>query len=149
MGVGDIAQLPRLRLDPDTRGTTTVREQLDRHRQDASCAACHAKIDPLGFAWDNYDAIGQWRTQEKVPAGVGADPSIQSAGEMPDGRAFKDSVAFKQLLVADRDAVAKAFEAKYPGIKVAVERTGAERLFNRIGQEVGSNIRHVAAGPIR
>jgi hypothetical protein len=58
-------------IDPDTRGTTTVREQLDRHRSDANCAACHAKIDPLGIAWDNYDAIGQWRTREKVAAGVG------------------------------------------------------------------------------
>ena len=63
----------------------------------------------MGFAWDNYDAIGQWRTVEKVPAGLGADPAINPAGAMPDGRAFTDSNAFKQLLIADRDAVARAF----------------------------------------
>ena len=98
-------------IEPPTAQSpkASLRDKLTAHSTNPNCAACHAKIDPLGFAWDNYDAIGQWRTQEKVPAGVGADPSIQSAGEMPDGRAFKDSVAFKQLLVADRDTVAKAF----------------------------------------
>jgi hypothetical protein len=98
-------------IEPPTAQSpkASLRDKLTAHSTNPNCAACHAKIDPLGFAWDNYDAIGQWRTQEKVPAGVGADPSIQSAGEMPDGRTFKDSVAFKQLLVADRDAVAKAF----------------------------------------
>ena len=87
----------------------SLRDQLTAHSKNPNCAACHAKIDPLGFAWDNYDAIGQWRSVEKVPAGLGADPTINPGGEMPDGRAFKDSVAFKQLLIADRDAVAKAF----------------------------------------
>ena len=98
-------------IEPPTAQSpkASLRDKLTAHSTNPNCAACHSKIDPLGFAWDNYDAIGQWRTQEKVPAGVGADPSIQSAGEMPDGRAFKDSVAFKQLLVADRDTVAKAF----------------------------------------
>jgi hypothetical protein len=61
---------------------------LAAHSQNPNCAACHAKIDPLGFAWDNYDAIGQWRSVEKVPAGTGADPTINPAGELPDGRAF-------------------------------------------------------------
>ena len=98
-------------IEPPTAQSpkASLRDKLTAHSTNPNCAACPSKIDPLGFAWDNYDAIGQWRTHEKVPAGVGADPSIQSAGEMPDGRAFKDSVAFKQLLVADRDTVAKAF----------------------------------------
>ena len=98
-------------IEPPTAQSpkASLRDKLTAHSTNPNCAACHAKIDPLGFAWDNYDAIGQWRTQEKVPAGLGADPTIISAGEMPDGRAFKDSVAFKQLLLADRDAVAKAF----------------------------------------
>ncbi|MFM9167066.1 MAG: DUF1585 domain-containing protein, partial [Verrucomicrobiota bacterium] len=87
----------------------SLRDKLAAHSQNPNCAACHAKIDPLGFAWDNYDAIGQWRSVEKVPAGIGADPTIDPAGELPDGRAFKDSAGFKQLLLADRDAVAKAF----------------------------------------
>ncbi len=98
-------------IEPPTAQSpkASLRDKLAVHSKNPNCAACHSRIDPLGFAWDNYDAIGQWRTFEKVPAGVGADPSIDSAGTMPDGRAFKDSVAFKQLLIADRDAFARAF----------------------------------------
>ncbi|NDF01133.1 MAG: DUF1585 domain-containing protein, partial [Verrucomicrobia bacterium] len=59
--------------------------------------------------WDNYDAIGQWRTHEKVVAGVGNDPVIDPAGAMPDGRPFKDATEFKRLLLEDRDKVARAF----------------------------------------
>jgi len=87
----------------------SLRDKLEAHSQNPNCASCHAKIDPLGFVWDNYDAIGQWRDVEKVPAGLGADPTIDPTGELPDGRAFKDPRGFKQLLLADRDAVAKAF----------------------------------------
>ena len=98
-------------IEPPTAQSpkASLRDKLTAHSTNPNCAACHSKIDPLGFAWDNYDAIGQWRTLEKVPAGVGSDPEIKPAGAMPDGRAFKDSVAFKQLLIADRDAVARAF----------------------------------------
>ena len=98
-------------IEPPTAQSpkASLRDKLTAHSTNPNCAACHAKIDPLGFAWDNYDAIGQWRTKEKVPAGVGADPEIKPAGELPDGRAFQDSNAFKQLLIADRDVVARAF----------------------------------------
>jgi mono/diheme cytochrome c family protein len=87
----------------------TIRQKISLHAKDANCAACHARIDPLGLAWDNYDAIGQWRTREKVPQGVGQDPLVDASGTMPDGRAFKDAGDFKQLLIADRDTVARAF----------------------------------------
>jgi hypothetical protein len=87
----------------------TLRQKIEAHRNNANCAACHANIDPLGLAWDNYDAIGQWRTREKVPAGVGEDPLINPAGSLSDGRAFKDATEFKQKLLEDRDKVARAF----------------------------------------
>ena len=79
------------------------------HATDANCASCHAKIDPLGFAWDNYDAIGQWRTRERVPIGKGQNPLVDASGVMLDGRAFKDVNEFKRLLLEDRDAIARAF----------------------------------------
>jgi hypothetical protein len=50
-------------VEPDLRGTTTIREQLEKHRSDASCASCHAKMDPPGLALENFDPIGRWRTQ--------------------------------------------------------------------------------------
>ena len=79
------------------------------HATDANCASCHAKIDPLGFAWDNYDAIGQWRTRERVPSGKGQNPLVDASGVMLDGRAFKDVNEFKRLLLEDRDAIARAW----------------------------------------
>src|SRR5207253_5813133 len=48
-------------LEPDVRGATTIREQLAKHRQAASCAACHSRIDPPGFALESFDVIGGWR----------------------------------------------------------------------------------------
>lgn len=103
------ANVPAIEPPTPQSPKASLRDKLTAHSTNPNCAACHAKIDPLGFAWDNYDAIGQWRTKEKVPAGVGADPEIKPAGELPDGRAFQDSNAFKQLLIADRDVVARAF----------------------------------------
>ena len=87
----------------------TIRQKIEAHRNNANCAACHAKIDHLGIAWDNYDAIGKWRTREKVTQGIGEDPMIDSSGMMPSGQPFKDSVEFKRLLLEDRDKVARAF----------------------------------------
>jgi mono/diheme cytochrome c family protein len=103
------ANVPAIEPNPPTDPKATLRDKLAAHAKDANCAACHAKIDPLGLAWDNYDAIGQWRTHEKVPAGVGEDPLVDPSGAMPDGRAFKDANEFKQRLLEDRDKVARAF----------------------------------------
>ena len=103
------ANVPAIEPPTDATPKATLRAKLEAHRENANCAACHSKIDPLGLAWDNYDAVGQWRTHEKVLAGKGADPLINPAGAMPDGRAFKDSVEFKQRLLEDRDKLAHAF----------------------------------------
>ena len=103
------ANVSAIEPNPPESPKATIRQKLEAHRNDANCAACHARIDPLGLAWDNYDAIGQWRTREKVPAGVGEDPLIDPAGVMPDGRPFKDANDFKRLLLEDRDTVARAF----------------------------------------
>ena len=98
-------------IEPPTQQSpkATLRQKIEAHRNDVNCAACHANLDPLGLAWENYDAIGQWRTHEKVAAGVGTDPLVNPAGEMPDGRAFKDANEFKQRLLEDRDKLASAF----------------------------------------
>jgi hypothetical protein len=82
---------------------------LAAHAQSASCAACHRNIDPLGFAFDQYDAVGQWRTLEKVDGGKGKDPLVDASGVMPDGRTFNDADHFKRLLLEDRDKFLRAF----------------------------------------
>ena len=101
--------MPAIEPNPPKSPKATLRDKLEAHRNDANCAACHAKIDPLGLAWDNYDAVGRWRTRENVAAGVGEDPLINPAGAMPDGRPFKDAGDFKRLLLDDRDPLARAF----------------------------------------
>jgi mono/diheme cytochrome c family protein len=103
------ANVPAIEPGPPQDPKATLRQKLEAHRNDANCAACHAKIDPLGIAWDNYDAIGQWRTHEKVATGVGEDPPIDPAGVMPDGRGFANPEDFKRLLLEDRDRIARAF----------------------------------------
>ncbi len=94
---------------PPTGTKITIRQRIDAHAKNANCAACHRTIDPLGLAFDQYDAIGQWRTHERVSTGVGKDPLVDASGVMPDGRPFTDSVQFKRLLLEDRDKVARAF----------------------------------------
>ena len=103
------ANVPAIEPNPPESPKATIRQKLEAHATNANCAACHAKIDPLGLVWDNYDAIGQWRTHEKVAAGTGKDPLVNPAGAMPDGRAFKDATEFKRLLLEDRDKFARAF----------------------------------------
>jgi hypothetical protein len=80
-------------IDPDVRGTTTIRQQLDAHRNHAVCAGCHAKIDPPGFALENFDVIGGWRTMYRFtgepPVGdaprLGKDPQKQDfLGVLPN-----------------------------------------------------------------
>ena len=94
---------------PPTGNKITVRQRIEAHAKNASCAACHRNIDPLGLAFDQYDAIGQWRTREHVATGVGENPLVDAAGTMSDGRPFSGSVDFKQLLLEDRDKIARAF----------------------------------------
>ncbi len=94
---------------PPTGTKITIRQRIEAHAKYASCAACHRNIDPYGLAFDQYDAVGQWRTRELVPTGVGENPVVDASGLMPDGRPFKDSRQFKQLLIADRDRILRAF----------------------------------------
>ncbi|MEY4177506.1 MAG: hypothetical protein RLY70_1080 [Planctomycetota bacterium] len=94
---------------PPTGTKLTIRTRIEAHAKNASCAACHRGIDPLGLAFDQYDAIGQWRTRELVPTGVGENPVVDASGALPDGRSFQDSVEFKKLLLDDREPIARAF----------------------------------------
>lgn len=103
------ANVPAIEPATPQSPKATLRQKLEAHRDNVNCAACHAKIDPLGIAWDNYDAIGQWRTREKLPTGTGEDPLVNPSGIMPDGRSFTDAIEFKRLLLEDRDKVARAF----------------------------------------
>lgn len=106
------ANVPALATPSAKRNKTTVRKKLEQHRADLNCAACHQRIDPLGLAFDNYDAIGRWRTVETVRDGTGSDPKIDASGELIDGRKFADAKGLKKLLLDDTDKFAVAFFEK-------------------------------------
>jgi len=83
----------------------SLRQQLEEHRKNATCASCHARMDPLGFGLENFDAIGAWRTQEgKFP--------IDASGTLPDGRSFKGPEELKAIVKAERDAFAECLTEK-------------------------------------
>ena len=110
-------------IEPDVRGAKTIREQLDKHRSNAQCASCHARIDPPGFALEEFDVIGGWRTRyrsigdgEPAPRGLidpfigigfKLGPPVDSSGALPDKREFRNISEFQELLAADSDLLLK------------------------------------------
>jgi hypothetical protein len=127
-------------VEPDIRGATTIRQQLDKHRHIESCAACHRHIDPPGFALESFDVIGGWRDfyrgtvarrredlvalanypDRKVVRGLDVD----CQGVMPDGKPFRNIVDYKQLLLANSDQLARNLAEK-----LLIFATGAEIQF--------------------
>lgn len=111
-------------IEPDIRGATTIREQLAKHRQNAACASCHVQIDPPGFALENFDVIGGWREHYRsIGSGKPVTVSgrrarylhgspVDAADVLPDGRRFANIDEFKQLLLADKDQLARALARK-------------------------------------
>lgn len=106
------ASVDPIEPNPVDAKKSTVRMKLQAHTTNSNCMACHRKIDPLGFAFDNYDAIGRWRSTEAVPMGVGEDPDVDASGELPDGRVFEGPQEFQQLLLSDIDVFNEAFIKK-------------------------------------
>src|SRR5262245_32976550 len=110
-------------VDPDTRGDITIRQQLEKHRADESCAACHNNIDPQGFALESFDVMGAWRdryrgdAKDKVPeVGLGKNGwpfdfyyalPVESQGQLPDGRKFNDVRELKRLILQDQAQIAR------------------------------------------
>ncbi len=96
-------------VEPDIRGTHTIREMLDKHRADTSCAACHVKIDPPGFALENFDPAGQWRDTyvryENRKRNRGAP--IDASYTLADGRGFENINGFRQLVLDEPSALAR------------------------------------------
>ena len=113
-------------VEPDTRGATTIREQLAKHREDKSCNACHAKIDPAGFALESFDIYGGFRTKYRalpedgkkvtkvdgwgkngLPFAFFEAQPVDCSGELPDGQKFKDIREFKAILLKDPRQIAR------------------------------------------
>ena len=126
-------------VEPDTRGAVTIRQQLDKHRTLETCNACHSKIDPAGFALENFDVMGGWRDRYRAEGNGEPEKGIaksgqkfafhyalpvDSIGELPDGRKFRDVRELKQLLLADEKQLARNLARQ-----LAVYATGAPIRF--------------------
>ncbi len=105
------ANVEPIATNPVDSPKATLRMKLEAHIHDARCASCHAKIDPLGLAFENYDAIGRWRTEE-LTEGTGDNPKVNPSGTLPDGRAYADAAQFKTLLLENLDTFHATFLEK-------------------------------------
>lgn len=117
-------------IEPDIRGATTIREQLARHRDIESCAACHQKIDPPGFALECFDPIGGFRTDYRTMSPDGKSPGLRQApftyawvrykigspvdasGHLPDGRMFGDYRGLRKMLAGNPDRLTRNLTRK-------------------------------------
>ncbi len=109
-------------IEPDVRGATTMRQILDKHRNDQSCNVCHKKIDPAGFALENFDVLGGYREKYRALAegekasGIGKNGQkfafryiqpVDASGNLPDGQKFQDVRELKKLLLKDERQIAR------------------------------------------
>lgn len=118
-------------LDEGAVGTAlSLREQMEAHRTNPTCASCHSMMDPLGFALENYDATGRWRTRD------GEFP-IDASGVFPNGRAFDGPKAMKSLLLESLDDFTRGLAEKMltyalgRGVESSYDRRVARDLADR------------------
>jgi hypothetical protein len=110
-------------IEPDIRGAKTIREQLEKHRENEACATCHRQIDPPGFALETFDPIGRWRGH--YPLGD-KHPPIDSSGRFGSTE-FQDVRSFKAALLSRRDQCARCFVEKLLVFALGRELTVADR----------------------
>lgn len=124
-------------VEPDIRGATSIRDQLEKHRSDVSCAACHAKIDPAGFALESFDPVGQWRTSY----GTSRDAAkVNPGGVTPEGDAFADIGEWKEIYHAQPELLARAFARHFLTYATgAAMRFSDRETIDRIVAEVKSD----------
>jgi hypothetical protein len=97
--------VPELAEATEGSSAKTLRQRLEQHRANSACAACHDRIDPLGFALENYGVLGRWRDEE------GGAP-VDAKGELPDGVSFNGPEEFKAVLLQRKDVFMRNFTRK-------------------------------------
>jgi hypothetical protein len=118
-------------LDEEAVGNSgSLRQQLEKHRANATCASCHARMDVLGFGLENYDAIGKWRTMDgKFP--------VDSSGTLPGAKSFSSPAEMRALLTADLDEFSRCLIEKM--LTYALGR-GLQRYDNRTVDQINRNL---------
>jgi len=116
--------IPDLKADDTTLKIEglTVRQKLNQHSEDSRCAGCHKKIDPLGFALENYDLLGRWRDNYRTGL------KVDASGILFGKHHFKDVVGFKDAVLAEKDLFAKAFIKHLLSFGLGREMTLSDRM---------------------
>jgi mono/diheme cytochrome c family protein len=94
--------VPALEKSSEESGPQSLRQRLEQHRADATCANCHAKMDPWGFALENYDAIGRWRTEDN-------SVEVDATGQFVNQEPFEGPEGLKQLLLSRKEEFMRSF----------------------------------------
>ena len=97
--------IPPLKEDDDTGKKLTMRQAMEKHRANPVCAVCHNRMDPIGFGLENFNPIGQWRTED-------AGEPIDSSGMLPDGSTFQGPAELQKALLSNENVIASAFTQK-------------------------------------
>lgn len=97
--------VPELREERRESVSRTLRQRMEKHRADATCASCHARMDPIGFGLENFDGIGEWRTHE-------GRFLVDSSGILPDGRKFNGPSELRRVLLEQKDDFTRCFIEK-------------------------------------
>jgi mono/diheme cytochrome c family protein len=121
--------VPRLD-ETKVSASASLRQQMEAHRTNPTCASCHVRMDPIGFGLENYDGIGAWRNQD-------GKWDIDPAGALPDGRSFHGPEELKQILKQDKDAFALGMTAKL--LTYALGR-GLERYDQRAVKAIAASL---------
>jgi len=120
-------------IEPDVRGATTLREQLIKHRADATCAQCHNKIDPAGFALENYDAIGAWRDQYT------GKMKVDASGRLSGGKSFASNAEFRKLIGLQDETFTRCLTKKLLTYAIGRKLNSSDRpSIDGIGKEMAS-----------
>jgi hypothetical protein len=98
-------EVPELKEESEALATGSLRKRMEQHRANPDCAICHDKMDALGFAFENFDATGAWRTKD-------GKFEIDPSGVLPDGRKFKDPAELRALLRAEPDKFRRCLAEK-------------------------------------
>lgn len=97
--------VPELEEGPEIDQAASLRKRMEQHRANAGCAACHARLDPLGFSLENFDPVGAWRDTD-------GEVAIDASGVLPDGTEFSGPQALREILVDKADQFRRCFAEK-------------------------------------
>jgi hypothetical protein len=141
-------------VEPDVRGATTFREQLEKHRNNATCNTCHSHIDPPGCALESFDVIGGWRENYRSMGGKGIipvqvdgktvnvrkGPPVDASATLPDGESFQNFDQFRKILVGEKSLFARCLTEKLlvystgGGLDFA-DRPAVDRILQQLPQQ--------------